>query len=73
PLGTVKTRTRRALHRLRQTLTDAYGPEVAPPMPDWRLDPAEPAEPAAKETHPAASRDEQVGAPGIAGMADGLR
>jgi len=73
PLGTVKTRTRRALHRLRQTLTDAYGPEVAPPMPDWRLDPAEPVQPAAKETQPAASREDQVGAPGIPGLADGLR
>ncbi|MBA3307766.1 MAG: sigma-70 family RNA polymerase sigma factor [Chloroflexi bacterium] len=30
PLGTVKTRTRRALMRLRQTLTAVLGPEVAP-------------------------------------------
>ena len=34
PLGTVKTRTRRALHRLREVLADTLGPELAPsPMP----------------------------------------
>lgn len=33
PLGTVKTRTRRALARLRQTLTTVLGPQVAPPPP----------------------------------------
>jgi len=30
PLGTVKTRTRRALSRLRDTLADALGPELGP-------------------------------------------
>ena len=30
PLGTVKTRTRRALGRLRATLADLYGPSLAP-------------------------------------------
>lgn len=35
PLGTVKTRTRRALGRLRGVLADLYGPELAPmPEPD---------------------------------------
>jgi RNA polymerase sigma-70 factor (ECF subfamily) len=44
PLGTVKTRTRRALARLRGALADVYGPQLAPmpatspaqptPMPD---------------------------------------
>jgi RNA polymerase sigma-70 factor (ECF subfamily) len=34
PLGTVKTRTRRALHRLREILAETLGPELAPlPMP----------------------------------------
>ncbi len=34
PLGTVKTRTRRALGRLRQALADTYGPALAPvPLP----------------------------------------
>jgi len=35
PLGTVKTRTRRALARLRGALADVYGPALAPvPLPD---------------------------------------
>ncbi len=33
PLGTVKTRTRRALARLRGALADAYGPGLAPMSP----------------------------------------
>jgi len=34
PLGTVKTRTRRALHRLREILAHTLGPELAPsPLP----------------------------------------
>lgn len=34
PLGTVKTRTRRALARLRCALADVYGPQLAPvPLP----------------------------------------
>lgn len=41
PLGTVKTRTRRALMRLRQTLTAVLGPELAPaPRPDRIAGPA---------------------------------
>jgi RNA polymerase sigma factor (sigma-70 family) len=37
PLGTVKTRTRRALGRLRGVLADRYGPGLAP-MPDLDSD-----------------------------------
>jgi RNA polymerase sigma-70 factor (ECF subfamily) len=36
PLGTVKTRTRRALLRLRGVLTTLLGPEAAPPIPAHR-------------------------------------
>lgn len=36
PLGTVKTRTRRALLRLRGVLSGLLGPEVAPPLPAHR-------------------------------------
>jgi RNA polymerase sigma-70 factor (ECF subfamily) len=32
PLGTVKTRTRRALMRLRRSLVGVFGPNVAPPV-----------------------------------------
>lgn len=68
PLGTVKTRTRRALYRLRQALTEAYGPEIAPPVPEWPLDPGDEGAPQS------ATREDQVGArAGIPGMADGLR
>lgn len=68
PLGTVKTRTRRALYRLRQILTEAAGPDLAPPPPDRRLDREEEGEP------PPAERADQVGASArIPGMADGLR
>jgi len=38
PLGTVKTRTRRALGRLRGVLADLYGPGLAP-VPDPDADP----------------------------------
>jgi len=34
PLGTVKTRTRRALARLRIALADVYGPSLAPVAPE---------------------------------------
>ena len=33
PLGTVKTRTRRALARLRDVLTDELGPAALEPVP----------------------------------------
>ncbi len=40
PLGTVKTRTRRALARLRGVLADVYGPDLAPvPLVDPDVDP----------------------------------
>jgi RNA polymerase sigma-70 factor, ECF subfamily len=48
PLGTVKTRTRRALGRLRAVLGDRYGPSLAPvPLPD-----EDPGGPPAPENEP---------------------
>ncbi len=38
PLGTVKTRTRRALARLRLSLADVYGPSLAPVAPEPAID-----------------------------------
>jgi RNA polymerase sigma-70 factor (ECF subfamily) len=47
PLGTVKTRTRRALARLRGALADTYGPALAPvPLADGDGPPAVPRPPA---------------------------
>jgi RNA polymerase sigma-70 factor (ECF subfamily) len=48
PLGTVKTRTRRALGRLRGVLADLYGPGLAP-MPDPDADGIAVAEPGRRE------------------------
>ncbi len=45
PLGTVKTRTRRALGRLRGVLADLYGPGLAP-VPDHDADPVRRVDPA---------------------------
>ncbi len=70
PLGTVKTRTRRALMRLRVAMTEVLGVEAAPPPPEDRT-----AILAVREPDPAATRGGREGLVAFSSLeaADGSR